>query len=153
MANVLKVLDKAERVEALAAQLYAAMATRFDVESKGRSLFERLAREEQQHALRVRMLASQVRKRNVVEIEEPADLDGMIPYLENLILSVGKSDGMADLERAIGFCVALENKLAGVHASKLCRAHPDLFEVFEALARADREHCSLLQSIAKPKQD
>ena len=144
-------LAKAERIELFAAELYDNLAKRHPEGSKPRGVFGRLADEERQHALRIRMLADQFRRSpaafSVLKLDA-AELQSIAADMSSLLAKLRRAGGDASYESALQFAIAIEKRLASVHAECLIAAsNPELANVFEQLARGDREHLATLGTL------
>jgi hypothetical protein len=146
MASITQLLDKAERLELLAAELYQALAGRFGGE--GRALLTRLAQEELQHASRVRLLGTRLRhdRRLASAVAaDPAVLDAMIAEARAAVHEILAGGWDGDLEAALRRSGELELRFGAAHAQSLATdAHPDLRAFFEQLAAQDEAHARLL---------
>lgn len=144
MADGLVVLQKSEELELLAAEIYRALAERFASDAEHRSLFERLEKEELQHAARVNMLASHYLRDRKKFAELPIDvtaLDDALARGKTLLERVPT----LSLVQAILECAGAEKAFASAHAEVLAKnSIPMLGSFFEKLAAADREHAKLL---------
>lgn len=146
MATTYQLLEKAERLELLAEQLYLALAARFGGEAK--ALFSRLAAEEAQHAARVRLLAARYRQDSrlvgSLAVDTP-QLDRLLREAEEALAGVRAGAWDGDPAAAIEGAAELERRFCTAHAQSLPReAHPDLRAFFEQLAAQDRAHLDLL---------
>lgn len=143
---------KAERIELLAAELYDNLAARHAQGSKARGVFTRLADEERQHALRIGMLAAQFRRSpgSFSELKlDSAELQSIAADMSNLLAKLRRAGGEASYESALQFAIAVEKRLASVHAERLVApSNPELARVFEQLARGDREHLATLTALS-----
>lgn len=148
MASTYHLLEKAERIELLAEQLYRALAGRFAGDAK--ALFLRLAEEEAQHAARIRLLTARYRqdKRLVTTLAtDTTQLDLLIGEAEQALAAVGAGTWDGDPAGALRSAAALEERFCQVHAQALSQdAHPELRAFFEQLAVQDRAHADLLGS-------
>jgi rubrerythrin len=135
-------------LELRSASLYRALAERFSGHAWLRLLLDGLTEEEQQHAMRIRMLervhpasiwkpedlpafstAIQAALARTMEVEETIARSGQIPPLSVL-------EAVRRLEAAT----------AGAHAEALARsAAPDVRGLFESLATQDRHHGEVLE--------
>ena len=147
MASTYELLEKAERIELTAEQLYQALAGRFAGEA--RALFQRLAIEEAQHAARIRLLAVRYRhdKRLVASaLGDLALLERLHGEAQQVLGEVleGRWDG--DPAAALRGAVALERRFCVVHAQVLAQdGHPELKGFFEQLSAQDEAHRALLE--------
>jgi len=146
MATTYLLLEKAERIELLAEQLYLTLAARFDGEAK--ALFSRLAAEEAQHAARIRLLAARYRQDSrlvgALTLDTPR-LDRLLREAEEALAGARQGAWDGDPAAALDGAAELERRLCGAHAQALPKeAHPDLRAFFEQLAAQDRAHLDLL---------
>lgn len=146
MTSPYQLLQKAERLELLAAELYRALAERYGGEA--RALFLRLAQEEGQHASRIRLLAARYRhdSRLVATMSaETHELDALIADADRALEAVRLGEWDGDQEAALGRAAELEARFCKAHAQSLTRdAHPELVTFFERLAAQDEAHRKLL---------
>lgn len=147
MASTYELLQKAERVELLAEEIYKALAGRFGGEAK--ALFQRLAAEEAQHAARIRLLAARYRQDRLLVASLVADtalMDRLLQEAEEALGEVrgGAWDGAP--EAALHSAGELERHFCQVHAQILSQGgHPELRAFFEQLAMQDSAHLTLLE--------
>jgi rubrerythrin len=146
MASTYQLLQKAEKIELLAAELYLALAARYGGEA--RALFQRLAQEEGQHATRIRLLAARYRHdtRLVATMSAEADeLDGLLAEAGQALEAVQGGAWDGDQEAALARAAELEARFCLAHAHCLTRdAHPELLAFFQQLAAQDEAHRQLL---------
>ncbi|HQR29839.1 MAG TPA: hypothetical protein PLL32_05475 [Anaeromyxobacteraceae bacterium] len=139
----------AERVEMLAAELYESLAVAFAEAPWLRQLFEGLASEERQHAMRIRLLERhQGANAWLPEAMEPIcrDLDAMAKELESvrarLLLPGALRSPTVVLERVR----EIERRFGSLHAEELARsASPEVARLFRSLALQDERHRKLLE--------
>lgn len=148
MASTYELLEKAERLELLAEQLYMALSGRFAGEAK--LLFQRLAAEEAQHAARIRLLSARYRHDKRLQAALAADTTLIDRQLEEALealaaVNAGAWDG--DPHAALAAAAELERRFCNTHAQTLSRdAHPELRAFFEQLAAQDKAHLDLLEA-------
>lgn len=143
------VLERAEKIELLASELYAALARHFADDPPARQLFTRLRDEELQHAARVRMLATQSLRdpKLLAKItDEPRRLDGLLRELGAMIARVQDGRWELDLAGTRAALLELEERCARAHTEELDGLHASLRDFFEQLARQDQAHEELLRS-------
>jgi rubrerythrin len=144
----LDVFRCAERIEAVSAAIYAALAKRFDGDDAARVLFARLEQEELQHAARVRLLANRYRadRTLLARFEGAPALEACLRDAEQALRQVIHGEWGTDLADAKAHVAELEERLARAHAEVVARAgHPALREFFERLALQDGAHRELLR--------
>jgi len=139
---------KAEQAERLAGAIYLAIAEAFP-DAPEAPLLRRLAAEEEQHAVRVRLLASRYRHAprlfDNVEFKLRA-LDEALAESEQLRLEIADGRWSRDLESLLGRLVEMEKRGASSHADVLAQgADPRIAEFFRQMAAQDRAHIALLQ--------
>jgi rubrerythrin len=156
MGTTYRLFDVAERIELVAEEIYDLLALRFDGVPSARDLFRRLAREESQHAARIRLLAARYRT-------DPRLFDGAHALRPGALdaeallrdaaetrrqIAAGAWDGSLDAVREQ--LAAFEASSAALHAELLAAgAHPDVRGFFEQLALQDREHERLLAALPR----
>jgi rubrerythrin len=149
VATTFDILDKAEKIELLAAELYAAFAKRFGDDDAAAKLFTRLRDEEQQHAARIRLLAAQSRRDSKLLGKLDLDaraLDAVIQEMVAVLANVRNGNWGADLAQTKRLLVDLEERCARAHAQGLQGLNESLRKFFEQLAQQDRAHEELLRS-------
>jgi rubrerythrin len=149
VATNFDILDKAEKLELLAAEIYGALVRRFGDDKAAASLFGRLREEEEQHAARVRMLAAQSRRdpklmgKIVVDTRE---LDEVIREMGAVLANLRAGRWEADLVKTKRLLLDLEERCSRAHAHVLYQgAHDSLRKFFEQLALQDKAHEELLK--------
>ena len=153
MASAYRLFKSAEQLETLAGDVYRLLALRFANDEMACNLFRRLAEEEDQHALRIRLLFAQYRSDPRL-FEAPLgdaapDVEALVREME--LVRAGLEAGkwgldLDEVQRHLGF---LEDRCAEVHAHLLAQgARPEVRKFFEELARQDREHQRLLAALA-----
>jgi rubrerythrin len=143
--------DKAEQVERVAAKLYRQLAERFSATKATADTLSQLAAEEDQHAMRVRMLRDRYAKHPSAFEEVPLDLalmDELLAEAELLAQLFAREPFTLTVAEAREFMIKLEQRFASAHAQSMAvSATTELSTFFEALAKGDREHAKLLASL------
>lgn len=141
--------ELALQVEALAERLYKRLATHFGDNPAARAIFERLAGEEQQHAMRIDLLRRKYMQDRARLPEIALDLQQGRQLLEEgavLMQLLEAADRNLTLKEAARLMVELEQQFAVVHAHAMAEAgDAELHAFFEQLADQDREHAVLLE--------
>lgn len=148
MATNFDILERAEQVELLAAELYGAFARLFTADPAALQLFTRLRDEEQQHAARIRMLAAQGRRDTKLLARIDLDtrrLDEVILEISTLLATVRNGQWHGDLAETRLALLALEERCSRAHAEGLQGIHESLRGFFEQLAAQDKAHGELLR--------
>jgi rubrerythrin len=148
VATTFDILEKAEKLELLAAELYGAFARRFGDDAGAAKLFTRLKDEEQQHATRVRMLAAQARRDSRLIGKISVDghaLDEVSGEMTVMLANVQRGDWQADLTQTKRLLVELEDRCSRAHAEQLLGLNDSLRKFFEQLAAQDKAHEELLR--------
>jgi len=142
MDSVHQLLNKAEQLEKLAAELYRALAKHFHLEADAKCLFEQLASEELQHALRIRMLDQQAWHDRKVFGERPPVVEGLDRLQQQAASLLQAAASWAhDFPETLGLMSQFEDELAVAHAELLARAaDARLRGLFEALSAQDLAH-------------
>jgi hypothetical protein len=139
----------AERVEMLAQELYAGLADAFAARPPLRDLFRRLAAEEAQHALRIRLLERHRGKAPwAPEVVGAicADLDGMTAEITAMKADLGRPGEPPPADEVLRRVAAMERRFGRLHAEELARsAEPEVRVLFESLARQDATHQALIR--------
>ena len=143
------ILDRAERIEQLAADIYDALALQFAGDPKARALFERLRDEELQHANRVRMLGSQSRsdRKLMAKLEvDPREMELVFGEMVGLLKRLRAGGWTMDLAATKRLLLELEERCSRAHAHLLYQGvHDGLRRFFEQLAAQDKAHEELLR--------
>jgi rubrerythrin len=146
-----QVFEKAEQIEGICAEAYRILAEQFAGDAGTCDLFERLAREELQHASRVRLLAARYRHDPRL-LGGPIDVAGLDPMLAQALealASIRSGSFARTPEEARTRAAELEERFARAHAELISRqGHPALREFFTQLAAQDRGHRELLRKPA-----
>lgn len=141
------VFKRAERIEGIAAAIYAALAKQFSADATASALFARLEAEEVQHASRVRLLASRYRSdtRILEKVPGVAELEICLAQAETALAEVVAGSWGSDLARVKGRLAQLEAQLAKAHSHVIAEdGHPSLRDFFRQLALQDDGHAALL---------
>jgi rubrerythrin len=138
----------AERIELLARDVYAEIASHPGIPPDLRQLMLRLADEEERHAQRIRLLAASQRNsqwafREMRKIG--ADLRAVATEQEAFLAAARERRGRADLLETVDRLVEMEERFAFVHAEELtATAEASVARLFQALAGQDEWHRALL---------
>ncbi len=148
MASTYELFEKAEQLELASAEIYGALAVRFQGDAEACALFRRLAAEEVQHAHRVRLLARRYRHdRRALGAVAPGgpDYDALLAEAREVVRRIAAGAWGADVSGLKGELADLEARFAAAHAHVLAQhADPALRRFFEELARQDAAHRALL---------
>jgi rubrerythrin len=146
MSNYEK-LAQAEKLEILAAKMYEAAAQRYANDDEARSLFLRLAEEEEEHARRIRMLASIYAgdRKLATDVSFPiGDFEALAADAEAVTRRLNSNQPL-ELHEFLVLVDALETRMANAHADLLARSgDPKLRRLFEFLSHQDKGHATLL---------
>ncbi len=141
--------ELALEVEDLAERLYQRMASHFGDNPAARAIFERLAGEEQQHAMRIDLLRKKYMQDPARVPEIALDVEQSRQLLEEgavLMQLLEAGDNSLTLKEAARMMVELEQRFSVVHAHAMAKSSDaDLRAFFEQLAVQDREHAALLE--------
>jgi hypothetical protein len=147
-------LRAAERMETVARDLYADLSVAFSEVPPLRLLFQRLAAEEEQHAMRIRLLERhQGRSAWPREAGDRFrnDCDSMVAEIEVLRREFGALTGPGDANTVLRRLSELEDRFASIHAQDLARfAGPEVQKLFATLALQDAAHRDLIVAAAMP---
>ena len=139
----------AERVEMLAAELYESLAVAFAQAPWLRQLFEDLAGEERQHAMRIRLLERhQGASGWLPGAMEPIcrDLDAMAEELESARALFRLPGALRSPTAVLERVGAIERRFGTLHAEELARdASPEVARLFLSLASQDERHRKMLE--------
>lgn len=151
MGDLFSNLAKAIHVEEIAAELYLLLSDHFPRGSLQQESFAQLAREEQQHAQRIKMLRTQyISSDNAYNTTgaEVKILDGLVKEAQTLRDLISRRGFSATSDEAISFMVALEKNMIATHAQLLAAPEDkELRAFFEDLARQDSMHMQLLEDL------
>jgi rubrerythrin len=148
LASAFDVFRRAERIETVAAAVYALLAQRFRDDGEASGLFSRLEQEELQHARRVRLLASayQHDSKLLGQINGASELEACLAEAERALGELQAGGWGPDLGDVLSRVAALEDRLASAHANLLAmNADGALRAFFEQLALMDAGHAELLR--------
>jgi rubrerythrin len=146
--STFELLKRAERIEAIAAAIYAACARQFASDEKVHALFVRLEAEEIQHAARVRLLAARYRSdsRLLARVSGAAELDACLAAAEGALAEVEAGKWAGDLPGVKARLAVLEERLSRAHAHGLAEdGDPGMRDFFLQLALQDEAHAQLLK--------
>lgn len=143
-------LRTAERVETLAQDLYTTLAESFAGEPGLARLFRRLAAEEGQHVMRIRLLERHGGRApwppEVVE-RSCADLEAMAAEIEAMRTEFAGLPSPPDAAPVLERLVTMEDRFHSIHAQELARcAVPEVEQLFASLASQDAAHQELLRA-------
>lgn len=146
MVSTYELLQRAERIEATAARIYAALAKTFRGSPEVRALFATLQGEEEQHASRVRLLAAHYRHDPKLPVDaDPAEFDACLAEATRALAEIEAGRWGADLDEVRARLAVLEERFAAAHAHVIARsASPAVREFFATLAAQDEAHARLL---------
>jgi rubrerythrin len=146
----------AARIESLAQEMYAGLAEKFAGRPYLRHPFTQLSNEEEQHALRILLLARHQGKASWTAdaLERISGRLGvMAAEIESMKTEFAKQDAAIDPGEIMRRVVDLERRFGTIHAQELAKC-PDLQvqKLFSALAQQDARHQALIES-ARTKDD
>ena len=150
--NASECLRAAARVESMAKDLYAELAINFAHQPYLREMFERLASEEAQHAMRIRLLE---RHHGRAPWSEAAlarfkvELDAMRAEIEAVRKVAGSAIGARSVGALLRRLTEMESRFGSIHAEELAKsASPEVRKLFASLAAQDARHSEMLQEAA-----
>jgi hypothetical protein len=148
-------LNAALRMESAAQALYSDLSIAFSDQPSLRQLFQRLAAEEEQHAMRIRLL-----QRHQGMSSWPRDVlerfcgqcDAMVAEIAILRKELGTSPESKDVRAVLRRLSEMEDRFCSIHAQDLARyAGPEVEKVFATLALQDSAHRDLLAAANFPE--
>jgi rubrerythrin len=150
MATTSEFLAAAERMEAVAQRLYEDLAAAHAGQTGLHQLFRRLAAEEAQHAMRIRLLqrhrGSSAWPRGALE-RFGREVDLVVAEMEAIRGELGKAPPGGDVTDLLRRLATMEDRFRSVHAQDLARhAGPEAEKLFSTLALQDSAHRVLLQA-------
>lgn len=147
--NASQILRSAARIESMAKDLYAELAITFASQPFLREMFELLAREEAQHAMRIRLLERHHGRApwSDEDLERfQRELDGMVKELEAVRELAGAAAGARNVGALLRRLTAMESRFGSIHAEELARsAAPEVRKLFASLATQDVKHSELIE--------
>jgi len=151
--STLQQFDIAERLEAVAERIYRALADHFSGDAEARLLFEQLADEERQHALRVQMVRTRyLRDSDTVTglVIDVARAREILAHAERIQEDVSRQPPTT-VDEACRLAGDLEEELSLAHAEIMTKDCPqDLRRLLESLAKQDKHHAALLRKQTVP---
>jgi hypothetical protein len=148
LPSTFDVFRRAERVELVAAEVYAAVARQFRADVKAHALFRRLESEELQHACRIRLLAATYRNdpKLIARVNGAEALDACLASAREALEQIEAGEWGRVLGEVLGRLADLEDRLQKAHAHLLAlNAHTGLRDFFEQLAHMDDGHVLMLR--------
>ena len=147
--NASQILRSAARIESMARDLYAELAVTFTHQPFLRDLFEVLAQEEAQHAMRILLLDRHHGRApwSADELERfQAELDGMVKELEAVRELARAAVGARNVGGLLRRLTAMEARFGFIHAEELARsAAPEVQMLFASLATQDARHSEMIE--------
>jgi len=147
LPSTYEIFVAAERVELIWAEIYRALAGRFEGDPAA-ELFQRLSAEESQHANRIRLVASHYSHDSQLfrgALIADQGFEGLYTEALEFLGAVRHGDFDENLDEAKHRVADLEERLTEAHAQMLVKgADESIRAFFEELARQDEEHRRLL---------
>jgi rubrerythrin len=147
--NASECLRAAARIESLAKELYAELSVAFTHQPFLRELFEKLAIEEAQHAMRIRLLERHHGRRPWSEERLQAfavELREMTAEVEAVRTLARSAAGGRNVGTLLRRLTAMEARFGSIHAEELARsAAPEVQKLFASLAKQDAKHSEMLR--------
>lgn len=148
-------LNAALRMETAAQALYSDLSIAFSGQPSLRLLFQRLAAEEEQHAMRIRLL-----QRHQGMSSWPRDVlerfcgqcDAMVAEIVVIREELGTSPESKGARALLRRLSEMEDRFCSIHAQDLARyAGPEVERVFATLALQDSAHRDLIAAAMLPE--
>ncbi len=146
--QILTVLSAIESIESSVAKLYEWFSDCFAADQEASGFFFRLAMQERSHATMVAFSKGLVRR-------SPSDfstVDFDMALVDDLLQTVTDfrvQNPQPSLPQALDFAMAIESHAAeGIHRSMVIQSNPDVSNMINSLAKADKEHFKLLKDYA-----
>lgn len=147
--NASQILRSAARIESMAGDLYAGLAVTFAHQPFLREMFELLAQEEAQHAMRIRLLDRHHGRApwSDEELERfQRELDELAKELEAVRELAGAAAGARNVGGLLQRLTAMETRFGSIHAEELARsAAPEVRKLFASLATQDVKHSEMIE--------
>ncbi len=143
--------ELAVQLEQMAADTYDLIAQRFSEDEAAKKIFLRLAGEERQHAARVELLKSRFLYNRNAFREILVDVKVAEALLEEgqKLKEVLAGSTPITLHEAKKIMLAIEERFEIVHAQSMtANSDPEVRELFELLAKQDRQHIELLRDFS-----
>lgn len=147
--------QKAERIEAIAHEIYTRLASEFAGDAAAAADFRTLADEEAQHAKRIQLLGRTMRGKVAFTSDAlpKQELEEGLAQAEQLLVEVAAGAWGRDLDQVTERMLAMEERFAVFHAEMMARsADPSVQKLFDGLAKQDRHHKALIEQIRKRRQ-
>ena len=143
------VLSAIENIESSVAKLYEWFSEVFNSDREASGFFFRLAMQERSHANMVAFSKGLVRR-------SPSDFSSVdfdMALVDDLLQTVTDfrtQHPRPSVAQALDFAMAIESHAAeGIHRSMIIQSNPDVSNMINSLANADREHFRLLKEYAE----
>ncbi len=150
--QILTVLSAIESIEFSVAKLYEWFSEVFSNDREASGFFFRLAMQERSHANMVAFSKGMVRRSPT----EFSSIDFDMALVDDLLQKVTDfrtQHPQPSLVQALDFAMAIEGHAAeGIHRSTIIQSNPDVSNMINSLAKADKEHFKLLKDYAKKIQ-
>lgn len=147
--QILTILSAIEKIESSVAKLYEWFSEVFASDGEASGFFFRLAMQERSHANMVSFSKNLVRR----SPNEFATVDfdmALVDDLMDTIIRFRVDNPQPSLADALDFAMSIESHGAeGIHRSTVIQSNPEIAEMVNNLATADREHFKLLQNYAE----
>ncbi|MEN8165217.1 MAG: hypothetical protein ABFS37_13895 [Acidobacteriota bacterium] len=147
--QILTVLSAIEKIESSVAKLYEWYSEVFAGDDEASGFFFRLAMQEHSHANMI-ALAKNLVRRSPSDFS-PIDFDlALVEDLLDTITLFRTHNPQPSLAAALGFAMSVESHGAeGIHRSMVIQSNPEVADMVNSLANADREHFKLLEGYAE----
>jgi rubrerythrin len=146
--TAMQILGAATRIESLAQEIYAGLAVTFEHQPYLKELFGKLAAEEGQHAMRIRLLDRHAGKAPWSAEERErigSDLDALAAEITEKQASFRKLHAASDAREVLASLAEMELRFGSVHAEELARSGDgEVQKLFGALAQQDDRHRELI---------
>jgi len=150
--QILTVLGAIESIETSVAKLYEWFSECFTADREASGFFFRLAMQERSHANMVAFSKGLVRR-------SPSDFStidfdmALVDDLLETIINFRNNNPQPSLAQALEFAMVIESHGAeGIHRSMVIQSNPEIADMVNSLAKADREHSKLLKEYAEKIQ-
>lgn len=147
--QILTVLSAIEKIESAVAKLYEWLSEVLAPDDEASGFFFRLAMQERSHANMVAFSKNLVRR----SPNDFATIDFDMALVDDLMDTIMKfrvDNPRPSLADALDFAMSVESHGAeGIHRSMVIQSNPEIADMVNSLAKADREHFKLLQGYAE----
>lgn len=150
--QILTVLSAIENIESSVAKLYEWFSECFTADREASGFFFRLAMQERSHATMVAFSKGLVRRSPTDFSSVDFDM-ALVDDLLQTVTDFRTQHPRPSVAQALDFAMAIESHAAeGIHRSMVIQSNPEVADMINNLAKADKEHFKLLKDYAEKIQ-